>query len=163
MEIYLLRHGIAEDGRLGGRDADRALTAEGKRRLRDVLQVARKAGMEPGLILSSPYRRAVETARIAAEILQYRDPILEAAAFTPMANVRDAWEEIRLYKDAASVLIASHEPLTGLLIGHLCDAPSLTVDVKKGSVTRIDVAHFGVHPRGILKWMLTPRLAGAAD
>jgi phosphohistidine phosphatase len=40
MEIYLLRHGIAEDQKPGGRDADRALTGEGKKKLREVLEVA---------------------------------------------------------------------------------------------------------------------------
>jgi phosphohistidine phosphatase SixA len=30
MQIYLLRHGIAEDARSGQADAGRALTAEGK-------------------------------------------------------------------------------------------------------------------------------------
>ena len=43
MEIYLLRHGIAEDQRAGMRDADRALTSEGKKRLKEVLQVAKAA------------------------------------------------------------------------------------------------------------------------
>jgi len=34
MEIYLLRHGIAEDGRPGLKDADRALTPDGREKLR---------------------------------------------------------------------------------------------------------------------------------
>jgi phosphohistidine phosphatase len=161
MEIFLLRHGIAEDGKPGGKDADRALTAEGKRKLREVLQVARDAGCAPQLILSSPYKRAVETARIAAEVFGYKDAILESAAFTPMSDPAVAWEEIRLHKDASSVLVASHEPLTGLLTGHLCRSPNLAVDVKKGSITRVDMVSTGAQPSGILKWILTPRLASA--
>lgn len=161
MEIFLLRHGIAEDGKPGGRDADRALTAEGKRKLREVLEAARDGGADPRVVLSSPYRRAIESARIAAEIFGYKDSIIESSAFTPMAGVGEAWDEIRIHKDAPSVLVASHEPLTGLLIGHLCGTPNLTVDVKKGSITRIDVAGLGPHPRGILKWILTPRLASS--
>ena len=43
MELYLLRHGIADDDAPGGRDADRALTAEGKKKLRDLLKVAANA------------------------------------------------------------------------------------------------------------------------
>lgn len=75
-----------------------------------------------------------------------------------MASPGEAWSEIRAHKDAPSVLLASHEPLTGLLIGFLLGAPSLNVDVKKGSLTRIDVDSFGAQPRGVLKWMLTPKL-----
>ncbi|MBV8904023.1 MAG: histidine phosphatase family protein, partial [Acidobacteriia bacterium] len=77
MELYLLRHGIAENGRPGLKDADRALTAEGKDKLKRVLVRARGAGVEPGVILSSPYRRALETAQIAAESLGYRGKIVQ--------------------------------------------------------------------------------------
>ncbi len=40
MEIYLLRHGIAEDGRTGQADGERALTSEGREKLRRVLKRA---------------------------------------------------------------------------------------------------------------------------
>jgi len=43
MQIYLLRHGIAEDAKPGQPDADRALTAEGRDKLRRVLKRARAA------------------------------------------------------------------------------------------------------------------------
>ena len=62
MKIYLLRHGIAENGRPNQPDSERALTGEGRDQLRETLAVARKADTAPSLIITSPYRRAVETA-----------------------------------------------------------------------------------------------------
>jgi phosphohistidine phosphatase len=156
MEIYLLRHGVAEDGKPGSRDADRALTAEGKKKLRVVLEVAKRGGMDPEVIVTSPYRRALETARIAAEVLDHKSGLIEARALTPDSRVEDAWEEICLHDDARSILVSGHEPLTGELIRFLCGA---VVDVKKGSITRIDVAIPTRRPSGVLKWVLTPRLA----
>ncbi len=41
MQIYILRHGIAEDAAAGQSDSERALTSEGKKKLRNVLGVAR--------------------------------------------------------------------------------------------------------------------------
>src|SRR5439155_16728495 len=38
MEIYILRHGIAEEAHGGMKDADRALTAEGAKKLQSVLR-----------------------------------------------------------------------------------------------------------------------------
>ena len=70
MEIYLLRHGIAEDRSTTGRDPDRRLTDEGRAKLRRVLERAHQAGVRPSLILSSPYRRALETAEIMAAKLK---------------------------------------------------------------------------------------------
>src|SRR5215203_2868503 len=105
MEIYLLRHGIAEDGYP---DAQRALTAEGKEKLRKVLK---RAGAKPSLILSSPYRRALETAGIAAEVLGYTDEIEGANSLTADGSPTAVWEEIRARKGETAILVASHEPL----------------------------------------------------
>ncbi|MBL8214429.1 MAG: histidine phosphatase family protein [Bryobacterales bacterium] len=159
MEIYILRHGIADEPRPGMRDADRALTAEGKKRLREVLQVARHADVKPEIILTSPYRRARETAEIAREILHPETDLIPGNCFTPEADPCEAWEEVRIHRDAASVLIATHEPFAGLFAGYLLNTPALTIDVKKGSIIRVDVESFGLQPRGVLRWFLTPRLA----
>jgi phosphohistidine phosphatase len=77
VQIYLLRHGIAEDSTP---DSERALTAEGREKLRRVLARARSADVTPSLILSSPYRRAIETAEIAVEVLGYQGKVVKTRA-----------------------------------------------------------------------------------
>jgi hypothetical protein len=54
MQIYLLRHGIAEDAKPGHPDSERPLTAEGRDKLRRVLKRGQTADLDPSLILSSP-------------------------------------------------------------------------------------------------------------
>ena len=156
MQIYLLRHGIAEDARSGQADSERALTDDGREKLRRVLKRARTADLDPGVILSSPYRRAVETAAVAAEVLGYKGQIVRTRALIPEASPYEAWEEIRDRKDERSVLLASHEPLMSSLVAFLLDSPAMMVDMKKGALVRIDCDRIGPKPRGILKWMLTP-------
>ena len=160
MEIYLMRHGIAEDPVPGMRDAERPLTGEGKKKLREVLQTAKRAGVRPSAILSSPYRRARETAAIAADVLSLTVEPFLSQHFTPMAEPHKGWEEIRLFSSEPAVLITTHEPFTGMMVAFLLGASHLPIDVKKGSLIRIDVEGTGPHPRGVLKWILTPRLAG---
>jgi phosphohistidine phosphatase len=159
MEIYLLRHGIAEDGRAGTKDAERRLTAEGKKKLRAVLKRAQLAGAAPELILTSPYVRARQTAEIAQAVLAPDALVAETRALTPMARAEEAWEEIRIYGDRAQVLCASHEPLCGVLAGYLLRSPALEIDFKKGALMRVDVESAAPRPRGTLKWMLCPKLA----
>ena len=161
MQIYLLRHAIAEPSRSGLSDADRALTSEGSEKLSVVLRCAREAGVRPEVILSSPYRRALETARAAAEALSYRGKIVETAALTPDASPADAWDEIRSRHDQSAILVASHEPLMSTLASFLLASPSLQIDMKKAALVRIDCERAGPTPSGVLKWMLTPALAGA--
>lgn len=159
MQIYLLRHGIAEEPRLGLPDSERALTREGREKLRRVLKRAGDAGVAPSLILSSPFRRALETAEVAAETLGYAANLVRTRALTPDASPVDTWEEIRVHKDETAILLASHEPLMSRLAAFLLDSPALRVDMKKAALVRVDCERFGPEARGVLKWMLTAALA----
>jgi len=158
MQLYLLRHGIAEDGKPGRPDSERALTDEGRAKLRRVLRRARSAEVNPTLILSSPYQRAVQTAEVAADVFRYGGDIVRSAAFVPESSPVELWNEVRLYKNETAVLIASHEPLMSSAVAYLLACPSLAVDMKKAALVRIDLDRFHPEPRGILKWMLTPAL-----
>ncbi|HEY1240599.1 MAG TPA: phosphohistidine phosphatase SixA [Bryobacteraceae bacterium] len=160
MEIYLLRHGIAEDAAPGKPDSDRALTAAGREKLRRVLARARAAKVKPDLILSSPYSRAVQTAEVAAEALGYRDPIVQTPTLLPEADPHDTWDEIRAHKSENSLLLASHEPLMSSLLAYLLATPTLAVDFKKAGLVRLDCERLGPEPHGTFKWMLTPATAG---
>ena len=155
MQIYLLRHGIAEDPKSGQPDSERPLTGEGRDKLRRVLKRARTADLDPSLILSSPYRRAMETAAVAAEVLGYKGEIVRTPALVPEASPFDAWEEIRTRKNERSILLSSHEPLMSSLAAFLLDSPALHVEMKKAALVRIDCDRFGPKPAGVLKWMLT--------
>ena len=153
MEIYLLRHGIAEDGYP---DAQRALTDEGKEKLRRVLK---RSGAKPSLILSSPYRRALETAQIAAGVFGYTEESERAQSLTPDGSPTAVWDEIRARKAESAILLASHEPLMSATVAYFLGAPGVHVDMKKAALVRIDVERFGPHPLGVLKWMLVPSIS----
>jgi len=159
MQIYLLRQGIAEDARPGQPDSERALTGEGREKLRRVLKRAAAAGVEPGEILSSPLRRAVETAEVAAEALGYAGKVVKTRTLVPEASPFETWEEIRSRKDQRAILLSSHEPLMSSLAAFLLDSPALQVDMKKAALLRVDCDRFGSQPRGVLKWLITPGVA----
>jgi len=154
-----LRHAIAETATPGSEDGDRALTPDGKKKLREVMRVARMAGLSPSLVMTSPYRRAVETAELAASLLGYKEEPLRTNSLLPGCSAEEIWEEIRVHKDAQELLLVGHEPLLGQLAAYLLGAPNLLIDVKKGGLLRLDMDQFQVRPRGVLRWYLTPRLA----
>jgi phosphohistidine phosphatase len=160
MLIHILRHGIAEQAAGGMKDADRALTEDGAKKLRAVLRLARKAGVSPAVILTSPYRRALQTAELAAQLLEHEGEVIRTKALAPGSRPEDVWEEIRLHRQAGEVLVSGHEPLLGQALSYILGAPSLQVDFKKGAIACVQVDHFNARPRGVLRWMITPRLAG---
>jgi phosphohistidine phosphatase len=160
MEIYILRHGIAEDAPPGQPDSERSLTSDGRKKLRSVLRAAASAGVAPSLILTSPYKRAVQTAQLAAEILDYKGELLRTKALEPNSAPKGVWDEIRVHKDEARILLAGHEPLFSRLTAYLLGSPNLQVDFKKGAIACIELDRFPAEPHGVLRWMLTPKLAG---
>jgi len=159
MEIYLLRHGVAEEPQTGQPDAERALTPDGRKKLRNVLRTAAAAGVAPSIILTSPFKRALQTAQMAQEILEYKGELLRTKALEPMSAPKPVWDEIRVHKDEPRILLVGHEPLFGRLTAHLLASPNLQVDFKKGALVCIELERFGVEPHGVLRWMLTSKLA----
>jgi phosphohistidine phosphatase len=160
MEIYILRHGIAEEANSGMRDADRALTPEGAKKLQPVMRRARAIDVQPPVILTSPYRRALETAQVAAEALRGEPKLVESRALTPDSSPELVWDEIRNHKSDPQIMIVGHEPLLSSVYAYLLGAASVQIDVKKGSLGRIDVDRFTGQPRGILRWLIHPKLSG---
>jgi phosphohistidine phosphatase len=162
MELYLLRHAIAEDRSASGRDADRKLTAEGLDKLRRVARFAFAAGVRPSLVLSSPYVRAFETATAAARVLDYKGDILKTDRLTPDASPSDVWTEVRGHRGEESILLVGHEPLFSALASWLLGSARLMIDFRKAALVRIDFDTLGAEPRGVLQWMITPKLAQTA-
>jgi phosphohistidine phosphatase len=149
MELYLFRHGIAEDAPPGRSDSSRALTDAGRERSAAVAKMAREAGVAPSLIASSPYLRAVQTAEVAAKEFGYSGDLVRLPSLVPHGTPEAVWTDIRDLRDETAVLLAAY----------LLNAPSLQVDVKKSAMLRIDLANLGASPRGILRWMIIPKLA----
>ena len=156
MEIYILRHGEAEPKNQGKPDEDRKLIAKGKRDVRAVVTAARNAKVVPQLILTSPLARAQETAAIAAGAFP-SCPLAITDNLLPDAQPAAIWKEVCARPDVARVLLAGHEPHLSRLIAYLLDV-SLAIDLKKGALVRIDMESSESPPRGVLKWILTPRL-----
>ena len=158
MRLYLLRHGIAETVAPENDDRKRALTDEGRRELREVLKAAKRAKTNPSLILASPYVRARQTARIAADVLGYQEELLETGVLVPGGDKHEVWNEVRSHRDESEILLVGHDPLFSDLAGYLLGSQSILVDMKKGAMIRVDFESFSPQPRGVLKWMLIPRL-----
>lgn len=68
MELYLIRHGIAAERETYASDEERPLTSKGRRKTGKVAKQLHERGIRFDLILTSPLRRAKETAAILQEV-----------------------------------------------------------------------------------------------
>lgn len=170
MDVFLLRHGEAlareEAAAREVPDPERALTAKGNRDVRCVIKWAKATGVAPGLILTSPYRRADESAAIVSGMFPDAK-VLEIQSLTPNASPEETWREMREQWEQAgwpeSVLLAGHEPHLSGLLDFLLQS-DLVLDFKKGALCRIQlesgqVKGGEIRSGGILRWVITPKLA----
>jgi phosphohistidine phosphatase len=159
MQLYLLRHGIAEDAGPRTPDAKRELTEKGRSKLAAVLTLAHRAEVEPELVLSSPLVRAVQTAEMARDILGVEAPIEQTALLVPEGSPQKVWEELRGLRNLDVVLLAGHEPLLSSLGAWLLGVPELQIHMSKAALVSIELKTVHGSPHGILNWMITPKLA----
>jgi phosphohistidine phosphatase len=114
-ELVLMRHGQAlsaqESGPLG--DAGRKLSPDGRTQIKTSSMRLKELGVLPGIIISSPFLRAVETADIVAEHFpsakRATEPALVSTA--PLSDIVKA-----ITSKAAgetSVLVIGHQPTLG--------------------------------------------------
>ncbi len=112
MELYLIRHGIAEDKGLGIKDEERSLTKEGRQKTEKVAQQLVKLGLNFDLILTSPLVRARQTAEILiAEKLSSQSE--ESSHLAPGGQISSwlkDWLEPRNYSQNTQLALIGHEP-----------------------------------------------------
>ncbi len=157
--ILLLRHGIAEDAQRGQNDEDRRLTGEGKRKLREAVAGMRAADIPVGTILTSPLRRARETAEIVAEGYEREDDMTELPALAPGGRAEAVLEVLGDHRDAGgSVLLVGHQPDLGELASTLLvGTPSLVpLPFRKAGLAGITVPALPPRSAGVLEFFLTP-------
>jgi phosphohistidine phosphatase len=116
-------------------------------------------GLAPDLMLSSPYRRAQQTADIVAQVLKIADGPHFSATLAPDGDPRRVIEELQgTDRTPQNVMLVGHEPyLSRLISTWLIGNPNLPVVMKKGGLCTLeaDTLRFGRCAQ--LIWLLTPR------
>jgi phosphohistidine phosphatase len=161
MELYLVRHAIAED-HAAGRDEDRGLTGEGKTKMIRAARGLRKFKLKPDLILTSPLRRARETAEILARELNGA-PVEVMPELAASADVKAVAPALRPQVRLASLVLVGHQPNLGELASLLLTGGErrLRIDFKKGGVACLEADLAADPPQCVLRWLVTPGLLRA--
>lgn len=115
MELFVVRHAIAEPRGAGWADAERPLTPRGIERLEATLRGLHSARVRVDTILHSPWARARETAERMGAILSPEGTTLaeEGLAVPPD---RALLVRLAAYR---SVAVVGHEPWLGELVAWL--------------------------------------------
>ncbi len=153
--IYIVRHAIAEEAAPDGRDESRALTPEGRKKMKKAARGLVALDVAPARLFSSPLVRACETAEILAGELGG----LEIELTDALAPGVDERTLTRLVDAAAGedVMLVGHEPdLSEMLAYWLTGSRGgFETDFKKGACACLAVDLLPPRGKAILEWLLT--------
>jgi phosphohistidine phosphatase len=155
MQLYFLRHGIAEERSPSMSDAERKLVPEGIAEIQRLAQGLKRIGMTVDRAYTSPLPRCAETAEIVAEAigLAPHDLIVHPGLAPGGLDPGVVSEIVKHENRKAKILFVGHEPDLSMTVGSLIGGAA--IDMKKGGLARVD-ADRAEPGRCVLRWLLTP-------
>ena len=129
MDLFLIRHAIAEERRVGLADEDRVLTERGRERFNAVVESLQRSGFRFDRVYHSPWRRAVQTAELLGPIAEGPFVAADGLACAPEPRFFASLE-------GEQVACVGHEPWMGEALSLLATGSpfGLSLAFKKGGV-----------------------------
>jgi len=133
MQLFLIRHAIAEEPRAGLRDEARALTPAGRARFSEEVKGLERLGFSFERLRHSPLRRALETAELLVPLVEGELEVDARLAGAPGAELIASLE-------GANLALVGHEPwlseLGWQLVSGGADASGFAL--KKGGILQLE-------------------------
>jgi phosphohistidine phosphatase len=153
MRIYLVRHAESVDRVPGMPDAARYLSARGRVSFREMARRFREAGALPTRMFTSPFVRAVQTAEILSETLQYDAEVAVALQLAPGFDVEGLNAVLDGFPGEREIAFVGHEPDLGDILTRLLSLPRRYA-MRKGSIAALDLPDTGNRVRADFAWLL---------
>lgn len=155
--LILVRHAPAVARHPAQRDADRALTPAGRRRLQQIAPGLKYQVPEVTQIITSPYLRTMQTAEFLGKA--YAVPVIPLAALAPGQTVETLGKALTAHAAQQSVMLVGHEPeLSQFASWLLLGMPLTWFKFKKAGALGLCL-HEGYTPAcATLHWLATPAL-----
>jgi phosphohistidine phosphatase len=159
MNLYLMRHANAGLSRANPTlDAKRALIKDGKDQCVLMARVLSAFKVQIDVIVSSPLKRAMQTAQFVGTELGYEQKV----EISPALGMNEDYAAFQLmlakYADREGVLVVGHNPNLFQFLGRMITGNGgAAIRMRKGAIARVDMDR---HPP-LLRWLIDPRMARA--
>jgi phosphohistidine phosphatase len=160
MIIYFLRHANAGEPLSNPKkDEKRALDKEGIAQCGSVGRALAALDVQVDLILSSPLKRAAQTASLVGNELSYEGRLQFEDGLCPSASFQDFRKLLDKYAKHEIIMVVGHNPNLSEFLGRSisqtgCEA---FVELKKGAIAKVELGRNSAN----LQWLVTPRLLRA--
>jgi phosphohistidine phosphatase len=157
MNVYLMRHanaGLRRDNPL--LDAKRGLIKEGKDQCMLMARVLSALKVQIDTVVSSPLKRALQTAQFVGTELGFDAKVDTSAALLPSAEFPAFLDLLSKYQRQGreGVLVVGHNPTMFQFLGKMITGNGgAAIRMRKASIAGVDMDH---HPPR-LQWLIDPR------
>ena len=158
MIIYFVRHASAGQHLTNPKkDEKRPLDADGIQQCGAMGRALAALIALPDLIISSPLKRATQTASLIGNELGYEGKLLLEQALRPESSFADFRRMLDKYSKHEAIMVVGHNPSISEFLARIigkagCEAQ---VDFKKGAVARVET----VRHTATMNWFFTPKIA----
>jgi phosphohistidine phosphatase len=157
MIIYFLRHASAGQHLPNPKkDEKRALDETGIQQCGDVGRALSALDVQVDLVISSPLKRAAQTASLVGNEIGFEGKIVFDDALRPTATFADFHRMVEKYSRHEAIMVVGHNPNLSEFLGRsVCDGNcEASIPLKKGAVARVETSRNS----GELQWCITPRM-----
>jgi phosphohistidine phosphatase len=159
MNLYFLRHASAGTSRPNPLvDAKRPLDKEGLQQCWLMAQFLSAVDVQFDAIISSPLKRALQTASRVANEIGHDAPIIVAKQLAPGASLRDFQALLARYVQMDNVMFVGHNPNLAIFLSSTIGPAGArpNIRLRKGALARVDM---GQRPP-MLQWLVAPPSLG---
>jgi phosphohistidine phosphatase len=158
MIIYFVRHASAGQSVSNPKkDEKRPLDRDGIEQCGFVGRALAALNAQPDVIISSPLKRATQTASLIGNELGFEGKLLLEPALKPEASFSEFRRMLEKYSRHEAIMVVGHNPsMTEFLARMIAKSGSeALIDFKKGAVARAET----VRNSATLNWFFTPKIA----
>jgi phosphohistidine phosphatase len=157
MIIYFLRHANAgEQMSNPKKDEKRALDKEGIEQCGVVGRALAALDVHVDSMISSPLKRAAQTASLVGNELSYEGKLQLEDALRPGASFADFRKLVEKYSKLEAVMVVGHNPNLSEFLGRTISETGCEAgfELKKGAVAKVEIGRNAA----LLHWCVTPKI-----
>jgi phosphohistidine phosphatase len=158
MTLYFLRHASAGKKALNTKKDDRRpLDEEGTVQARYIGRLLANLDVQVDQIVSSPLKRALQTASLVANELAFEAAVQTDQALLPESGLDHFRALLGRLRKSETVILVGHNPSLSEFLSKTISGPSAAahIDFKKGAVAKVELEG----RNGALHWLVTPKIA----
>ena len=155
MNLYLIRHSIAENISYDKKDFDRELTEEGKFVIKKSSEAWKNYVGNVEVIFTSPLKRAIQTAEIISSTLQEIPNLIKDNNLATGSRTSDLIDLLNSL-EYKNIMLVGHQPDLSQHINNFCGTGSFNLAFPPASLAKIEFDNSIKYGRGRLIYFVPP-------